>query len=1505
MTAKKLAEEVEAAAIKEAEVAAIKGAKAAAIKEAELASIKEAEAAVIIEAKAAAVTTKEAASSKKIKARKTAENESIEATEAASIKKESEAKLEPSLTATDEPKTSPNKPEPRRRKKRSLMGLDIDDAMLEKLKEEPPVRQSRRIAQIKIKEEAERRDIEEIVLNKLKAASDRKKSSTGTPTQSGGAAASREDPAFKPSSVKSEDDSDSDGSFSTDHKRDAKKKKKKLPKGANPWQTDSEGGDASDAAAEDALYEQHYESDHKMGALKSDHEFSPESDLESDVVVPVKRARTARKDDWVDEEEDEYACQKCAKHDHPEWILLCDTCDKGYHCSCLVPMLFLIPEGDWFCPPCQQQKLIVSLESHLLGHQKALRKKVIDQQLQEEQLAKENEIKRENKEREKEEEEEFKPEKFSQDTSRRRKPPRNRNRRRKRASDSEMSARSSRGSNTKSSCTSSSSANSSDDEPIYKLRKRRPTGVSYMYNEYDHLIDKAMQKEWDAAEGITDSTPAVDQLIDDPVAEPKKERMPVVAAVKQPRCGKVMGSESEVEDDDEPEKEHRTGKHMPGEDSEEEVTKKKVPPKEDDDNDSEMSEIRPKVINRGGKKKKKTRKLNSLDIESEDDGSDDDFRTSSFSEEEDDDFSASDNDSSLDSFRNKRRRGKKETRRSARARRKRIDKDFINDTDDDDDLPLIRTRKAKKKVESDFSDDDGSTDEDAEELDSEDLCQSTDSNESDQPWGSSKKKKKKGGPIKKAPVKRVSDSSDSSGGKKIKTVKPKVITAPKPTISKPKVPIATKSDHSDDDEEEAKAKSSDESDDDDDSFSKSKKRRTRGNKLTYLLDDFESSDDGIKPGVKRPDTPPEERAAFIKRQEDIKRMLAERNTEAARALAAPKINSIPTPEKRRAAPDSLSTIPLQIIQSAKALDVDLKRLGKDTASDIDDPDPFGGDLPDDFDPEDMDEDEITKMMEEEDFAQHQLKLAGEAIRNKKVKDAELQQARKKDLQKEDAFMVATGPASVAMIDPRNIPLGAGPSTVPSQGLPIGERQMGPHPGQPMYGPGGQQPHQLSGPPHGPRGNYLEQMRALGHGIPGPHHMQQPQRNPMGPHSVIRHPHGMPGPHGQAPPSNHPGMMQGHPGGPHGQGHPGFHNSPLRHGILPSGSPVVQGQSAHPGYQGHPSHGPPPASSHRPPIAQHMPHGHQGHPNHPPPHGMHPNAPVGPHNPYAPRNPHSMMFGVRPTPNQHPANMSPGSQIPYGMRTAPNHYGPRQMMHDPRQSLMQHQHPSGSGGSGVVDYPHDSKVLKLTKTGAEPKKRGRKSKAELQAIETTKYPAGQSPPIAHGMPSMAIHQQPPPSMLNIAHPLHSPPPPPPSHSLISSSASGSVADSMIPTSVLSVQNARLLDPSELGPPGGANQDSAAEAPAKKKGRRKKFTPLREDLHKPTSGVDLSGNSSGPAPQGSTPATSKPTAVTSTEASRIVEPKTSSILSKRLSGKLYICIYPCILILYFLYFRCLKK
>lgn len=322
------------------------------------------------------------------------------------------------------------------------------------------------------------------------------------------------------------------------------------------------------------------------------------------------------------------------------------------------------------------------------------------------------------------------------------------------------------------------------------------------------------------------------------------------------------------------------------------------------------------------------------------------------------------------------------TRRSVRDRKKRYDADFIDDSsfDDEDNIPLV---KKKKKVESDFDDFDDSSEELEEDVDSEDLCEDS-TDESDRSWGK-KKKKQANKAVSNKSRKKKPDGERSFKGKTAK--------------KKPKA--------SDDDDD-------DESDDEYADEVLPKSRRTRGKKLPYLLDDdFDSSDDGIKPGVKRPgmistlsllfginfdikflnvfffvlfsDTPPEERAAFIKKQEEIKRMLAEKGND-------DKSLRVPPPQK-----DSLSTIPPQIIQSAKALDVDLKKSAilHRNASD-NDSNGFDDDLPEDFDPEDMDEDAIAKMMEEEEFAQQQLKLAGETIRNRKLKDALIDPMKKDD-----------------------------------------------------------------------------------------------------------------------------------------------------------------------------------------------------------------------------------------------------------------------------------------------------------------------------------------------------------------------------------------------------------------------------------------------------------------------------------------------------------------------------
>ncbi|CDS43129.1 remodeling and spacing factor 1 [Echinococcus multilocularis] len=62
---------------------------------------------------------------------------------------------------------------------------------------------------------------------------------------------------------------------------------------------------------------------------------------------------------------DEAPCQICTESNHPEWLLLCDSCDLGFHAQCLRPALHLIPEGDWFCPRCLHTRLVIALVEQL------------------------------------------------------------------------------------------------------------------------------------------------------------------------------------------------------------------------------------------------------------------------------------------------------------------------------------------------------------------------------------------------------------------------------------------------------------------------------------------------------------------------------------------------------------------------------------------------------------------------------------------------------------------------------------------------------------------------------------------------------------------------------------------------------------------------------------------------------------------------------------------------------------------------------------------------------------------------------------------------------------------------------------------------------------------------------------------------------------------------------------------------------------------------------------
>ncbi|XP_063807363.1 remodeling and spacing factor 1 isoform X2 [Pseudophryne corroboree] len=103
----------------------------------------------------------------------------------------------------------------------------------------------------------------------------------------------------------------------------------------------------------------------------SSEEETEESDSEDD---SEEGSENEEKVDGVPGEDDE-PCKKCGLPNHPELILLCDSCDSGYHTACLRPPLMIIPDGEWFCPPCQHKLLCEKLEEQLQNLDVVLKKK--------------------------------------------------------------------------------------------------------------------------------------------------------------------------------------------------------------------------------------------------------------------------------------------------------------------------------------------------------------------------------------------------------------------------------------------------------------------------------------------------------------------------------------------------------------------------------------------------------------------------------------------------------------------------------------------------------------------------------------------------------------------------------------------------------------------------------------------------------------------------------------------------------------------------------------------------------------------------------------------------------------------------------------------------------------------------------------------------------------------------------------------------------------------------
>ncbi|VDD90657.1 unnamed protein product [Enterobius vermicularis] len=155
-------------------------------------------------------------------------------------------------------------------------------------------------------------------------------------------------------------------------------------------------GDEPDDAGEDYTL---FEDDEDSDEPSSDDDFMPLSEIK-------KRGKRNRKgkgkkgdhdvyemEDYEQEEDDdseeeikkerkqatvETLCKNCQKSSNPEVLLLCDMCDDAWHTWCLHPMLWYVPNGDWFCPRCHHLMLIDKFASIVATLSEQLKQKIAE-----------------------------------------------------------------------------------------------------------------------------------------------------------------------------------------------------------------------------------------------------------------------------------------------------------------------------------------------------------------------------------------------------------------------------------------------------------------------------------------------------------------------------------------------------------------------------------------------------------------------------------------------------------------------------------------------------------------------------------------------------------------------------------------------------------------------------------------------------------------------------------------------------------------------------------------------------------------------------------------------------------------------------------------------------------------------------------------------------------------------------------------------------------------------
>lgn len=80
--------------------------------------------------------------------------------------------------------------------------------------------------------------------------------------------------------------------------------------------------------------------------------------LQGNIIRRIPANNWKSVDSWLDQDDDSDLtyCEICGQCNQEDRLLLCDSCDLGYHCECLDPPLDNIPVGEWFCPNCDSSK---------------------------------------------------------------------------------------------------------------------------------------------------------------------------------------------------------------------------------------------------------------------------------------------------------------------------------------------------------------------------------------------------------------------------------------------------------------------------------------------------------------------------------------------------------------------------------------------------------------------------------------------------------------------------------------------------------------------------------------------------------------------------------------------------------------------------------------------------------------------------------------------------------------------------------------------------------------------------------------------------------------------------------------------------------------------------------------------------------------------------------------------------------------------------------------------